>query len=197
MFLATLAQAQAPRTHTYYIAADPVNWNYAPHGRNLAGLPQVQGSEEPAPTNVTYRKVMYREYTDATFTQLKPRAPEWEHLGILGPLIRAEVGDTVVIHFKNNSYNMATMHPHGLTYDKASEGALYLDGTEGNDKKDDAVPYGGTYYLHVGRTGIRRAGPHGRQFRHLDVPLPLRRTRRHEHRPHRPNHRHRPRKVQA
>jgi FtsP/CotA-like multicopper oxidase with cupredoxin domain len=145
MFLLAVAQAQAPRTHTYYIAADPVKWNYAPHGRNLAGLPQVQGSEEPAPSDVTYRKVIFREYTDATFSQLKPRAAEWEHLGILGPLIRAEVGDTVVIHFKNNSYNMATLHPHGLTYDKASEGALYLDGTEGNDKKDDAVPYGGTH----------------------------------------------------
>lgn len=31
-----------------------------------------------------YKKVVYREYTDATFTRAKPRLPEEEHLGILG-----------------------------------------------------------------------------------------------------------------
>ena len=34
------------------------------------------------------------------------------------------------------------MHPHGLAYDKASEGALYDDGTSGADKADDLIKPG-------------------------------------------------------
>ena len=37
------------------------------------------------------------------------------------------------------------MHPHGVFYDKDSEGASYDDGTSGADKEDDAVPPGKTH----------------------------------------------------
>ena len=39
----------------------------------------------------------------------------------------------------------ASIHPHGVLYEKSSEGAPYNDGTSGAGKKDDAVPPGGTY----------------------------------------------------
>jgi len=150
--LGTTASAQMPQPHpgamhTYYIAADEVTWNYAPRGRNLTGTPQVE-EVEPSSTTIRapkYLKAVYREYTDATFKALKPRALEWEHLGILGPLIRAEVGDTVRVFFKNNTKIICTMHPHGFAYNKSSEGALYSDGTSNSDKEDDAIPPGGTY----------------------------------------------------
>ena len=32
-----------------------------------------------------FKKAVFREYTDETFAQLKPRSPAWEHAGILGP----------------------------------------------------------------------------------------------------------------
>lgn len=58
------------------------------------------------------------------FTTLKPQ-PEW--LGILGPIIRAEVGDTVKVHFCNQTANGTySMHPHGLRYRKDDEGAPYF-----------------------------------------------------------------------
>ena len=41
----------------------------------------------PHRIGITYRKALYREYTDATFATLKLRAPEWEHPGLLGPLV--------------------------------------------------------------------------------------------------------------
>jgi FtsP/CotA-like multicopper oxidase with cupredoxin domain len=91
------------------------------------------------------KKARYIEYTDETFTTVKRRDPEWEHLGILGPLLRAEVGDTFRIVFKNNVSFPASLHPHGVFYDKDSEGAPYDDGTSGADKADDAVPPGGTH----------------------------------------------------
>jgi FtsP/CotA-like multicopper oxidase with cupredoxin domain len=89
------------------------------------------------------RKAVYREYTDSTFSTLEPRPPQWRHLGILCPVLRGAVGDTIVVVFRNNTHFPASMHPHGVFYDKASEGALYNDGT--TQKGDDSVPPGGTY----------------------------------------------------
>jgi FtsP/CotA-like multicopper oxidase with cupredoxin domain len=144
-----------PRVRVYYIAADEVTWNYVPRGRNLTGTPSPEN--EGGSNQTTYRKAVYREYTDATFNVLKPRPPEWEHLGILGPLIRAEVGDTIKVVFKNNSKIFCSMHPHGLAYAKDSEGAVYRDGTSADEKKGDKVPPGQTYTYTW--TVPERAGP--------------------------------------
>ena len=140
----------AGRVRLYYIAADEVTWDYAPGGRDeIAGRPFVDSAffqnapAQPVPT--TYRKVLYREYTDSSFRTLKPRAPEWDHLGFLGPLIRAEVGDTIRVVFRNNAQHPYSMHPHGVIYDKDSEGAPYADGTSGADKADDGVPPAATH----------------------------------------------------
>lgn len=151
------------QSRLYYIAADEVEWNYAPSGLNqITG--EAFGDEEsvfvqrgPNRIGSTYLKSQYREYTDNTFTTLKPVPAEWQHLGILGPAIHAEVGDTIRIVFKNNTRFPASMHPHGVLYEKNSEGAGYEDGTNGADKDDDAVPPGGTvtYVWQV----PERAGP--------------------------------------
>jgi hephaestin len=69
-----------------------------------------------------YKKALYREYTDASFTTLKLRAAAWEHLGILGPVLRGEVGDTLTIVFKNNARFPFSMHAHGVRYDQDSDG---------------------------------------------------------------------------
>jgi FtsP/CotA-like multicopper oxidase with cupredoxin domain len=59
--------------------------------------------------------------------------------------LRGEVGDTIRVVFKNNATHPYSLHPHGVFYNKSSEGALYEDGTTGADKADDAVPPGATY----------------------------------------------------
>ncbi len=131
-------------TRSYYIAADEVRWDYAPRGRHLTGTPTSDADElDASPT--TYLKAIYREYTDATFRTRKPRTADWEHLGILGPVIRAEIGDTVKVVFRNQTNAFYSIHPHGLAYEKDSEGAMYEDGTSGADKADDRVPPGGTH----------------------------------------------------
>lgn len=132
----------------YFIAADEVDWDYTPRGRNLAGIAHIDrpGDEgTPTVTHIIYHKAIYREYTDASFRTLKIRPQQWEHLGILGPLIRAEVGDSIRVIFRNNTHLTVTMHPHGVEYKKDAEGALYNDGTQGTVKADDRVPPGGTY----------------------------------------------------
>ena len=107
-------------TRHYYIAAEDVTWNYAPSGSNLlSGTPISQ----PWVQKLQWAKSRFVEYTDDTFTTPKPQ-PDW--LGILGPVIRAEVGDEVVVDFLNRSHRDHDIHPHGLRYDKGNEGSLYL-----------------------------------------------------------------------
>jgi manganese oxidase len=144
----------------YFIAADEVDWDYTPRGRALTGLPHQEGSENEGKASISHRvyhKAIYREYTDDTFKTLKPRPPEWEHLGLLGPLIRAEVGDTIRVTFRNNTALSVTMHPHGVEYKKDAEGAMYDDGTAGAVKADDMIRPKGTFtYLW---TVPERSGP--------------------------------------
>jgi len=151
------------KTRTYYIAADEVQWDYAPSGKNLiTGQPFDDVANvfvAPGPDRVghVYMKSQYREYTNASFTTLKPRPAKWQHLGLLGPAIEAEVGDTIKVVFKNNTRFPASVHPHGVFYTKAGEGAPYADGTSGGDKADDAVATGQTY-TYVWKVP-ERAGP--------------------------------------
>jgi hephaestin len=147
---ACFGQTQTAKVRTYYIAADEVDWDYAPGGINkmmgmkFDGYSKVFVERGPHRIGSIYRKALYREYTDETFARLKPRPAEWESSGILGPILRAEVGDTIRVVFKNNATHPYSMHPHGVFYKKDSEGALYEDGTSGSDKVDDAVPPGKT-----------------------------------------------------
>jgi hephaestin len=146
------AQPQpAGKTRTYYVAADEVSWDYAPSGRDEAmGMPFDDIAKlytEPGPHRIgrVYKKAIYREYTDATFTTLKVRPPEEQYLGLLGPILRGEVGDTIKVVFKNNATRPYSMHPHGVFYQKDSEGADYNDGTSGADKEDGGVAPGATH----------------------------------------------------
>lgn len=140
----------AGKIRTYFIAADTITWDYVLGGRDeIAGKPFVDSAffakASPIAVSTRYKKILYREYTDSTFRTLKPRPPQWKHLGFLGPLIRAVVGDTIRVVFRNNGDRPYSVHPHGVLYDKASEGVPYNDGTSGRDKADDGVPPGGTY----------------------------------------------------
>lgn len=115
-----LSSSAAAKPRHYYIAAEDITWDYAPSGRDLihgAPIPELFRG------HTQWHKTRYIEYTDATFSVHKPQ-PEW--LGILGPIIRAEVGDTVFVHFLNRSQSAHSIHPHGLRYDKDNEGAAYL-----------------------------------------------------------------------
>ena len=151
------------KVRTYYVAADEVDWDYAPSGidqmtgKPFEGMAKFFMERGPHRIGHVYKKAIYREYTDATFTTLKPRPPEEQYLGILGPILRAEVGDTIKVVFKNNGTHPYSMHPHGVFYEKASEGVAYKDGTNEKDQEGGHVAPGQmfTYTWEV----PERAGP--------------------------------------
>jgi len=148
-----LAIATALTDRHYYIMAEEVEWDYAPSYPHNP----LTGEDFDADANVflapserdgfigrKYIKALYFEYIDDTFSTRKDRPSSEEHLGFMGPVIRAEVGDTIYVTFKNSGTNPYTMYPHGLQYQKSSEGAVYSDGTVGRDL-DDVVQPGETY----------------------------------------------------
>lgn len=150
LILATFMCAVASAAvRTYYIAADEVNWDYMPGGADQVGVAKVYAkyfaTRGPHLIGHVYRKAIYRQYTDATFKHLKARKPQDAYLGILGPIIYAEVGDTIRVVFKNNTSHPCSMHPHGVLYAKASEGAPYHDGIPLSEKPGDSVAPGGRF----------------------------------------------------
>ncbi len=158
---AGLSALEAGQVREYWIAADEVYWDFAPS----FPINLMSGQEFSEDQRVfvedgigrIYKKALYRKYTPG-WGELVPRPPEELHLAALGPIIRGEVGDTIVVHFKNNlADHPATIHPHGVFYSKSSEGAPYDDGTSGPDKADDNVQPGQT---HTYEWQVpRRAGP--------------------------------------
>uniref|UniRef100_A0A8B9JHN5 ferroxidase n=1 Tax=Astyanax mexicanus TaxID=7994 RepID=A0A8B9JHN5_ASTMX len=148
--LAALLSLSHSRTRTYHIGIREEEWDYAPGGKNfISGLDISEDQYasvflEHSETRIgsKYKKAVYRQYTNEQFTTEIPK-PEW--LGFLGPVIRAEVGDDIEVHMKNFASRPYSIHPHGVFYEKDSEGALYPDGTSGQNKADDAVAPGQSY----------------------------------------------------
>jgi hypothetical protein len=105
----------------------------------------------PWSDKLEWPKTRFIEYTDDTFTTKKPQ-PEW--LGILGPVIRAEVGDEVDVTFMNRTRLPHDMHPHGLRYDKNSEGSFYIPFGKG-----DRIPPGRKFTYRWFATEASGPGP--------------------------------------
>jgi FtsP/CotA-like multicopper oxidase with cupredoxin domain len=109
-------------TRRYFIAAEPVEWDYSPKP-SVAG--QASMPMKASQSGQRYPKYRYLQYTDDSFTE-RVKQPAWS--GILGPVIRAETGDTLSVTFLNRSSSedmVFSIHPHGLRYDKDNEGAYY------------------------------------------------------------------------
>ncbi len=174
--------AHAGKTRTYYVAADEVQWDYAPSGRDEAmGMPfdaNAKGFVETSANHIgrVYKKAVYHEYTDATFTTIKPREAKDAYLGILGPILYAEVGDTIKVVFKNNATHPYGMHPHGVLYQKDSEGANYNGGSGDMEDRGACIAPGANPHLHLAGSRALRTGPQRSQFPLLALPLALRRA---------------------
>ncbi|XP_074450992.1 coagulation factor V isoform X3 [Larus michahellis] len=134
----------------YYIAAKEVCWDYA-------GYKKSTTMNDKTCKDGTAYKVIFQSYTDSTFTTLQDEDEYKEHLGILGPVIRAEVDDVILVHFKNLASRPYSLHAHGLYYEKSSEGSIYDDESTAWFKEDDEVQPNNSY-IYVWYAN-RRSGP--------------------------------------
>ncbi|XP_028640042.1 hephaestin-like [Grammomys surdaster] len=118
----------SPRQHyqasrVYYIMAEEVEWDYCPdrswelewyNTSEKDSYGHVFLSNQDGLLGSKYKKAVFREYTDGTFRTPQPRSGPEEHLGILGPLIRGEVGDILTVVFKNKASRPYSIHAHGV-----------------------------------------------------------------------------------
>jgi manganese oxidase len=95
----------------YWVQAESVRWTVIPTGRDGWHGVRVPGSS-------TYRALAYRPMTEGFAAPLGPAT-------IPGPTLTAEVGDVLVVHFRNNDTKTRqplTMHPHGVRYNPEYDG---------------------------------------------------------------------------
>jgi manganese oxidase len=117
-------------TREYWIAAVPTTMNIVPNEKDA-----IMGMEY-TPAQTVFSTVVYRRFTQGWKRPL-PNAPRSATDGglIPGPMIRARVGDLILVHFKNEdtlTHEPHSMHFHGVKYPPSSDGA-YLPGFSGRD----------------------------------------------------------------
>lgn len=167
---------------TYYIAIEEVEWSYAPDGNQCGAQTALafDAFDSTSPSNIgsTYKKARYVQYTDETFTEkmIDPLSTD-DHLGILGPVLHANVGETLRIYVRNDASFPFSINPWGLRIAKASEGAGYEDGSDFFQRYDDAIaPLALNQYTCTGfgidqRTGCRPFLVHPGQYVMQDWPV--------------------------
>ena len=121
----------------YWVAAVPVTWNVVPNERNA-----IEG-ERFTRDETVFRTVAYRQFTK-DFAEQLPNASG--NPGLQGPLIRARVGETLLIHFRNLdtlTNHPHSMHFHGVRYRFGSDGAFIpgFSGPGANVKPGETFTY--------------------------------------------------------
>ena len=121
--------ANSPGRREYWIKAEEVSWDIVPSGRD-----QMMGRKVKGKTK--FKAYAYRAYSEGFGAPLGPAQ-------IPGPLIEADVGDTVVIHFQNKLKSPVTIHPHGVQYSDDMDGAYKGRFTDpgGFVQKNDTFDY--------------------------------------------------------
>lgn len=130
-----------------WIGATPTSFNVIPNGKDA-----IMG-ESYEPSQTIFPTVIYRRFTKGWGRPVRNSpAGNAGHDRIPGPLIRARVGDRILVHFKNMDtlYRRGhSMHFHGVSYRPDSDGA-FLPGFSGPD--GDVKPgRTWTYRLRAGR----------------------------------------------
>ena len=128
------APSAGAATREYWVAAVPVTWNMVPNG-----FDDISGARY-APAQTVMPTVVYRRFSPHWRTPL-PNTPTGGNQNLIpGPLLRARVGDRIVVHFKNLDVvtrHSHSMHFHGVRYAPSSDGA-YVPGVSGRD--GDVMP---------------------------------------------------------
>uniref|UniRef100_A0A8C2ZZC3 ferroxidase n=1 Tax=Cyclopterus lumpus TaxID=8103 RepID=A0A8C2ZZC3_CYCLU len=122
-----------PNVKTYFITAEEVEWDYGGYGQRRPDKSQRDSRE------TKFTKVVFRGYMDSSFSTPDIRGELDEHLGILGPVIKAEVGQSIMVVFKNLAKRPYSLHPNGVSYSKRTEGLSYEDGSQYWYKYDNEV----------------------------------------------------------
>ncbi|XP_075814703.1 coagulation factor VIII isoform X1 [Microtus pennsylvanicus] len=99
------------KTRHYFIAAVERLWDYG-----MSTSPHVLQNRDPSGNAPQFKKVVFQEFTDGSFSQPLYRGELNEHLGLLGPYIRAEVEDNIMVTFKNQASRPYSFYSSLISY---------------------------------------------------------------------------------
>ncbi|MDH6117685.1 FtsP/CotA-like multicopper oxidase with cupredoxin domain [Kitasatospora sp. GAS204A] len=130
------------RVREYWIQAESFEHNAVPNGYDAMMGRHIK------PEQSTFWAIGLRAYTEGWGRLLDAdTGPQGvgANGGIPGPVLRAEVGDVLRVHFRNNDEHYKwphSLHPHGVRYGRDADGGWLADDP---DHPGTAVPFGGSY----------------------------------------------------
>ena len=110
--------APGGRRREYWVQARSRMWTIVPSGRDA-------WHDRAVPGSTRFRALVYEQMTPGFASSLGPA-------GMPGVQLNAEVGDLLVVHFRNADEHFGqplTMHPHGVRYNPDYDGAYMGDYT--------------------------------------------------------------------
>lgn len=113
----TPSPAPGGRRREYWLVARPVRWSVTPSGYDEWHARRVP--------RIALTALAYQPWSAGFARPLGPPT-------IPGPTLEAEVGDTLVVHFRNGAERLRqalTVHPHGVRYNPEYDGAYLGDFT--------------------------------------------------------------------
>jgi FtsP/CotA-like multicopper oxidase with cupredoxin domain len=137
----------------YWIQATDALWDIVP---TRPRRDEWHGRPVPGPT--VYRAFVYQQMTEGFAEPLgPPRMP--------GPTLYAEVGDTLVVHFRNGLSDRTgqalTMHPHGVKYNPEYDGVYLGDFTRAGGFVEPGAEFTYTWEATPDAVGVWPYHDHG------------------------------------
>ena len=177
------ADSVAPKVRTYYIAADEVDWDYAPGGVNKMMGMKFEGILES----------LYRARTASHRNGLSQGSLPRIHRRNLHQLKPRPAGVGAHRHSRAHLARRSRRHHYAwfsrttpptptaciltaCSTTRTPKARLYDDGTSGADKDDDAVPPGKYPYLHLESPGTCRPRAQRSQLDCVALSLPHQRV---------------------
>lgn len=158
----SLCEAQTIRR--MFLRAVMEEWDYLPGGWDyVGGVAAVNSSHAhalaqfapPLRPGSRFLKLRYKRFVDAAMTQPYDDDGAATHLGLLGFLLHAEVGDTVVVTLRNDAPVAISLHAHGVRYNKSHEG---IPGPQSEPQPPGSAVAAGESYTYEWQVP-ERAGP--------------------------------------
>lgn len=114
----TPAPAEGGRVREYWVEARSTTWDVVPRRRDEWHDRKITGRTK-------FRAYVYQQMSAGFAAPIGAG-------GMPGPTLHAEVGDLLVVHFRNGDESLdqaVTMHPHGVKYNPDYDGAYMGDFT--------------------------------------------------------------------
>jgi FtsP/CotA-like multicopper oxidase with cupredoxin domain len=131
----------------YWVQARTVRWDVAPTGRDGWHGTPIRGKRR-------FKAFVYQLMTTGFAAPAGPAQ-------MPGPTLHAEVGDVLVVHFRNTTGQPVTMHPHGVFYTPDDDGTWLGEATAAGGQVDPGEEFSYWWHARPDSVGVWPYHDHG------------------------------------